>query len=277
MVPSVAARLRSLLEEDPSRSSCSLLMTGHSAGGAVATLLYAHMLCEGLRSELSILTGCFKRIHCITFGTPPISLLPLQKPCEPRLKKSLFLSFINEGDPVPRADKAYIRSLLELYASPAPPLPLPPSTTALPTKASGKSLIPTQRPLLFGQRRGSAPAVMNTAQAAQLQQQHQKQRSYNQTSLSRWPVPQGILSNAGRLVVLRSPPSSDTKASPPRKKGDNGDIYNEEDVKASVATDEALRGVVFGDPLKHMMTLYARRVEVLATKAVVAAEAKAWG
>lgn len=58
MVKPVAARLRSLLEENPSRSSFSLLMTGHSAGGAVASLLYAHMLAEVARSELNILTGC---------------------------------------------------------------------------------------------------------------------------------------------------------------------------------------------------------------------------
>ena len=107
----VAARLRSLLEEDPSRSACSLLMTGHSAGGAVASLLYAHMLAQEVQSELNLLTGCFKRIHCLTFGTPPISLLPLSKPPILRHKKSLFISFINEGDPVPRADKAYVSVL----------------------------------------------------------------------------------------------------------------------------------------------------------------------
>jgi len=58
MVKPVAARLRQLLEEDPSRSSCSLLMTGHSAGGAVASLLYSHMLAGVVRSELNTLTGC---------------------------------------------------------------------------------------------------------------------------------------------------------------------------------------------------------------------------
>ncbi|KAI8198749.1 hypothetical protein K4K49_003861 [Colletotrichum sp. SAR 10_70] len=36
MVKPVAARLRQLLEEDPARSGYSLLITGHSAGGAVA-------------------------------------------------------------------------------------------------------------------------------------------------------------------------------------------------------------------------------------------------
>ena len=44
MVEPVAARLRQLLEDDPSRSRYSLLITGHSAGGAVASLLYSHML-----------------------------------------------------------------------------------------------------------------------------------------------------------------------------------------------------------------------------------------
>lgn len=243
-------------------------MTGHSAGGAVATLLYAHMLCEDLRSELVILTGCFKRIHCITFGTPPISLLPLQKPSEPRLKKSLFLSFINEGDPVPRADKAYIRSLLDLYASPKPPMPPPPPATFTANKASGKPLIPTQRPLLFNnKRRGSAPAALPTV--ATTSATTPKPPRHYQTSAWIWHVPPSTLSNAGRLVILRTGGNSESVK--------QDDENNNDDVRASVASDEALRGVVFGDPLKHMMTLYARRVEVLATKAVVAAEAEAWG
>lgn len=58
MVGPVYTRLRSLLEEDPSRSSYSLIITGHSAGGAIATLLYAHMLAEDGGSELGILAGC---------------------------------------------------------------------------------------------------------------------------------------------------------------------------------------------------------------------------
>ncbi|KAL8823927.1 MAG: hypothetical protein Q9191_005433, partial [Dirinaria sp. TL-2023a] len=106
MLPLVSSRLRQLLEENPSRSTSSLLITGHSAGGAVASLLYAHMHSTSISSELTLLTNCFKRIHCLTFGAPPVSLLPLTKPTTERVRKSLFLSFINEGDPVPRADKA---------------------------------------------------------------------------------------------------------------------------------------------------------------------------
>ena len=122
MVKPIATRIRALLQENPSRASCSLVITGHSAGGAVASLLYAHMVStsSSARSELNILTGCFKRVHCVTFGAPPISLLPLSKPNERRLQKSVFLSFVNEGDPVARAEKAYVKSLAQLIASPPP-------------------------------------------------------------------------------------------------------------------------------------------------------------
>ena len=116
MIRPVAARLHSLLEEDPERSSCSLILTGHSAGGAVASLLYAHMIAQNVSSELKVLAQCklthnmppegsaegiedFKRIHCFTFGAPPVSLLPLRKPDSREFQSSSFLSFINEGDP----------------------------------------------------------------------------------------------------------------------------------------------------------------------------------
>lgn len=101
MVGPVARRLREILEDDPSRVDHCLVLAGHSAGGAVAALLYMHMLAASAdaQSELTALAGCFRRVHCLTFGAPPISLLPLAKPDRPELRKSLFLSFVNEGDP----------------------------------------------------------------------------------------------------------------------------------------------------------------------------------
>src|ERR1700753_4244516 len=120
MIKPVAARLKTLLAENPGRSTSSLLITGHSAGGAVAQLLYAHMLSKNVDSELNYLTGFFKRVHCITFGTPPVSLISLKTPRSLQTRKNVFFSFVNEGDPVARADKAIVRSLLKLYASPAP-------------------------------------------------------------------------------------------------------------------------------------------------------------
>ncbi|KAL9041082.1 MAG: hypothetical protein Q9214_004234 [Letrouitia sp. 1 TL-2023] len=247
MIQPVAARLRSLLEENPSRSGFSLLITGHSAGGAIASLLYAHMLAE-VNSELNTLTGCFKRVHCLTFGTPPISLLPLSKPPSDRHKKSLFLSFINEGDPVPRADRAYIRSLLDLYTSPAPPshFPKPPAASCKLTKP----LIPFSRPK--PPRSNSEPAI-----STPLPHSPQYQKWV-------WRVPPCTLSNAGCLIALRAVANDGG--------GNQGlvAVTAEDDVRAEMTCDQELRSVVFGDPVMHMMKVYARRAEILATKAVTA-------
>ena len=227
MVRPVARRLRALLDEDPARRHCSLLITGHSAGGAVASLLYCHMLAASpeARSELSVLAGSFRRVHCVTFGTPPVSLLPLATPPRPDLANSLFLSFVNEGDPVARADKAYVKSLLELLASPPPP-PSAPSATAI------------------------------------------------------WPVPVAPLSNAGRLVLLRS-----GRAAPAATRGGGGGGGEDrrsvrdrldEGVVAVTCADEDLRGVIWGDPVCHLMSLYAGRVEVLAVGAVTMKKGPFW-
>ncbi|CAI7614470.1 unnamed protein product [Penicillium pancosmium] len=224
MVPAVAARLRTLIEEDPSRMSYTLLLTGHSAGGAVASLLYLHLLSESrdVKSELTHLRGCFKHIHCITFGAPPISLWPLQRPPSANPSKSMFFSFVNEGDPVTRADKGYFFSLLDLYASPAP--------------GSVWSL--------FDPRGKRNPSKY-------------------------WQVPQSTLSNAGRIVLLRSHgqgygrPLRNSSAGPDAPPP----LPPREKVEVCGTTDSDLRGVVFGDPLMHFMDLYARRIETLVSGA----------
>lgn len=173
MVAPVAARLRQLLEQDPSRCASSLLITGHSAGGAVASLLYMHMLATTVESELNVLTGCFKRVHCVTFGVPPVSFLPLEKPSHMRANKSLFLSFANEGDLVVRADKAYLLSLARILAGSKGNTGEPGPSLA--KKASHAVLRP-----------GKAEKETNRAPY--------------------WPVPEAPLSNAGRIVLLREKP-----------------------------------------------------------------------
>jgi hypothetical protein len=219
MIKPVAARLRTLLAENPSRSACSLLITGHSAGGAVAQLLYSHMLSRAVESELNYLVGFFKRVHCVTFGTPPVSLLPLTTPKSRLNRKSLFFSFVNEGDPVARADRAIIGSLLRLYATPPPTAsspPLPPESSAF----------RWHKPTTWA---AEAYAVAPT-----------------------WPAPNATLSLGGRIVLLR-----------PRYDG-----RGQDDVEACTVTDEMLRDVVFGDPACHTMTMYSKRIEILATRAV---------
>lgn len=232
MVKPVAARLRQLLHEDPSRSRYSLLITGHSAGGAVAALLYSHMLAatKAAESELNILTSSFKRVHCVTFGTPPISLLPIARPDRPELKNSVFLSFMNEGDPVTRADKPYVKSLLELLASPAPE----PSRSKESSDSKSKS-------------------------------SRAKSKSRSKSSKPVWPVPACTLSNAGRIVVLRSGHSDDGRG--PRDRMTIRDRLDE-GVVANVCREEQLRNVIWGDPVEHLMRLYAGRIETLAVQAV---------
>ena len=244
MVKPVAARLRQLLQENPNRASCSLLITGHSAGGAIAALLYAHMLSETVKSELNILTGCFKRIHMVSFGAPPVSLLPLSKPpnSERRLRRSLFMSFVNEGDPVSRIDKAYVRSLLELYASPAPAISTNQALLASKTPAS-TSKLNLSLGLVRQDKRPKLPPRSATAPSGEIRP----------VSNVVWRVPAATLSNAGRIVVLRVPR--------------NG---RQDDVRACITSDEQMRGVVFGDVMMHMMDLYARRIEILAKRAVTA-------
>lgn len=78
-----------------------------------------------------------------------------------------------------------------------------------------------------------------------------------------WKVPPGPLSNAGKLVVLRIPCGAIGEGSQ-----DPQHAHEIDEVTAEITCDEQLRTVVFGDPMMHMMKIYARRVEVLATKAV---------
>lgn len=264
MIKPIATRLRHLLEENPNRLSYSLLITGHSAGGAIASLLYAHMMSQQVKSELTVLADCFKRVHCVTFGAPPISLLPLQKPIGKgnRYQHCLFHSFINEGDPVVRAEKNYVMSLVDLLTTtPNSATSLIPNTNLL-SKPNSKTsgLYETSMSML---------KITNLGLFTGPKQSKQRTNSLplpSRPHISRdriWEVPPGTLSNAGRLVVLRGPES------PPRASTPQTDLTKEfEEVRAYTVTDEEIRKVIFGDPLMHAMDVYRRRIEALAMKAV---------
>jgi hypothetical protein len=240
MVRPIAARLRDILQENPDRAHCSLLITGHSAGGAVASLLLAHMLSSTVHSELNTLTNCFKRVHCVTFGAPPISLLPLQKPnsADSRIRKCLFHSFMNEGDPVVRAEPAYVRSLVDLLAAPN-------------SSANGQvtSQSQTMKPMASLATLGASMSRLDLSLKPMKSKQNLK-KAHKQKLW--WDVPPSTLSNAGRLVVLRVP------------KGMN----EAQGIGAYVVSDEDLRRVIFGDPIMHQMAVYRRRIEALAFRAV---------
>jgi hypothetical protein len=172
------------------------------------------------------------------------------KPDRPDLKNSVFLSFVNQGDPVVRADKAYVKSLLELLASPAPESLAQPreSKSHLDLKSKSKSRLNLKSDTKSSKSKSSTP---------------------NSTSSSSkkptWPVPPCSLSNAGRIVVLRSATSSKNQ-----QHRDRMPIQERlaEGVVANVCRDDQLRGVIWGDPAAHMMTLYAGRIDMLAVSAV---------
>ncbi|CAK7229324.1 hypothetical protein SCUCBS95973_007182 [Sporothrix curviconia] len=281
MVRPVAARLRQLIEEDPSRAAHSLLITGHSAGGAVASLLYAHMMAASAdaASELNLLTGCFRRVHCITFGTPPVSLLPLQRPEGKAFAKSMFYSFVNEGDPVARADRAYVKSLLDLFASSVPRAAAPkgsgkdtstPASVQLPHKEASQASLQSTKTAKSSRSHHGRSSKMKHNHGRGHGQGQEDQRSHSGHS-SRggsqkkpvWVVPPSTLSNAGRIIVLRSGnPRSGTTG----KK--TVDERLSEGVVAQFSSDAELRGVIWGDPVCHVMKLYAGRIEALAIAAV---------
>ncbi|TKA75257.1 hypothetical protein B0A55_05753 [Friedmanniomyces simplex] len=222
MIGTVAAQLRRHIEQDPAWAGCSLMFTGHSAGGAVASLLYMHMLSRTIDSDLTVLAGVFRRVHCVTFGTPPLSLLPLQAPRNGHKDKNQFLSFCNEGDLVVRADWAYIKSLAKLIAAPAP------------NHTGGRHRLRERVSRQKLQGDAPPPPPSKTIKYAM-----------------RWPVPDGSLSAAGRMVLLRQKPNVRSRV-----------------VEAVQLTDGELRGVVFGDPAMHRMLVYKQRVDDLAFAAV---------
>lgn len=137
-----------------------LLLTGHSAGGAVASLLYAHIMAVGARdnpstkSSLQSLNTKFSAIHLITFGAPPVTSPPIlfqsQMPnlfdTRPGrvgirgLHQAAFYAIVNEGDPIPRADEGYIGALLRVFVSVGQPKPGPPPALSLSSRLTAVSL-----------------------------------------------------------------------------------------------------------------------------------------
>jgi hypothetical protein len=253
MIKPVADRLRVLLEENPARSNCSLLITGHSAGGAVAALLYAHMMSTKIESELSYLTGFFKRVHCITFGAPPITLRALQKSEDKRHRKSLFFAFVNEGDPIPRADKNFVKSLLKLYASPAPSTSVLASTITSMSKLN-LSQPPTSSPPKSKLKSSFVPRLTRPSKSSL---QTTTTTSTIASTAPAWSIPPCTLLPAGRLIILRPRVGSRER-------------HGHDAIEAVTADSETFRKVVYGDPMKHQMKMYKERIEEIATRAVTA-------
>lgn len=181
MVAQVAAQLQ---QHPASSERPSLLFTGHSAGGAVAALLYSHMLSISVNSDLTALTSQFPSINCVTFGAPPLSLTPL--PTRDH-GSGIFLAFANEGDPVLRlSDAAYVKSLAKLMTA------SPPSSG---TAAPKVKVVRRSRGTHIVREIVSAPPPL----------------PWEERPL--WPTPPTPLTNAGDIVLLRDQENGSAAAS----------------------------------------------------------------
>ncbi|KAK2612773.1 hypothetical protein QQS21_001225 [Conoideocrella luteorostrata] len=105
----IRSELEKLVASDASFTQ--VLFTGHSAGGAVSSLLFLNLAFNPLPRAPHITTSL------ITFGSAPA----LSENMSDLIRKipniGTVLAIVNEYDMVPRADKTYIQSLIDLYRS----------------------------------------------------------------------------------------------------------------------------------------------------------------
>lgn len=181
-------QIASQLQQHPASSEKpSLLFTGHSAGGAVAALLYSHMVSTSVNSKLTALASQFPSINCITFGAPPLTITPLPRP---DIGSGVFLAFANEGDPVLRlSNAAYFKTLAKLMtASP------PPSTAAVPVAPPVKVVRGSRGGTVYRQPMAAPPAIP-------------------WEELPLWPTPAASLYNGGDVILLRDKKNGRAEAS----------------------------------------------------------------
>jgi hypothetical protein len=125
MAPDVLSAIRSYTE--PLDRIC---FTGHSAGGAVASLLYLNyqlsqslgmvpplqLVWNFLVGNIALTVGIEVPADCITFAAPPsLSIPDISATLSSR--DTQFLAFVAHGDPVPRADRPFVRQLLQIYST----------------------------------------------------------------------------------------------------------------------------------------------------------------
>lgn len=136
LLPTLQRDIAEQLSSDPSISN--VVFTGHSAGGAVASLLFLHFVTAAIATtattattsspqsstqprEAGVVKGREKvKYSLLTFGSAPcvtISDVGRRILGSKREKGTVgvMMALINEYDMVSRADKAYIRSVVDLY------------------------------------------------------------------------------------------------------------------------------------------------------------------
>ncbi|KAM0249760.1 hypothetical protein ACHAP5_002629 [Fusarium lateritium] len=152
-----------------------VVFTGHSAGGAVAQLLYLHHTSHPDLSKSA-------RFSCVTFGAPPCLSSPVDLSLYRPSEETLCVNIINEFDVVTRADKPYILSLIDIARS---MLHLPPNN-AVPKSATDEEII---------------YAALKTTDTEDSRFSHQFEgSSIDETKF--WRLPQPLYHHVGPRVIL---------------------------------------------------------------------------
>ncbi|TXC10912.1 hypothetical protein FocTR4_00006176 [Fusarium oxysporum f. sp. cubense] len=112
------------------KSLKGIVFTGHSAGGAVAAMIFLHFACH-CPSELSN-----AKFSLITFGAPPVTSTNITELAQSLPQTRHIYAVVNEHDLVPRVDQGYIASIISLYRS-AYGLPLSEFNSSTFTSAQG--------------------------------------------------------------------------------------------------------------------------------------------
>ncbi|KAL5596336.1 hypothetical protein FOVSG1_010025 [Fusarium oxysporum f. sp. vasinfectum] len=88
------------------KSLKGIVFTGHSAGGAVAAMIFLHFVCH-CPSELSN-----AKFSLITFGAPPVTSTNITELAQSLPQTRHIYAVVNEHDLVPRVDQGYIASII---------------------------------------------------------------------------------------------------------------------------------------------------------------------
>lgn len=222
-----------------------LLFTGHSAGGVVASILYAHVnkrnqhgvpSTRGMNpnpgqptsSSLEKICSKFSSIHLITFGAPPVTTpsIPLPSYLPSASTNAACYAIINEGDPIPRADDAYIDALLRLFVC------IPSASPAAPASNVSASTI-------------SSPASQLSS----------TQLGNSERPGLRYDLPKAQLRNAGQVLLLRRRDSASSASYLP--------VFWNVPKEGSRC---ALEDMLFANPAMHHMLKYLERLDLVEGK-----------
>ncbi|KND89963.1 hypothetical protein TOPH_05342 [Tolypocladium ophioglossoides CBS 100239] len=124
LLPSLPQEIARQLAADQRLSH--VVFTGHSAGGAVASLLFLHAAYNCLSRESPAAqpgeaparrgrAAPRPKISLATFGSAPVTSADVTARAGEQPSVGWMLAFVNEFDMVPRADQPYTRSIVDLY------------------------------------------------------------------------------------------------------------------------------------------------------------------